>query len=487
MPVNEIFAFSSAIEMLEALRDRVVSACELLELHLKRIAFYNPRLNVIVTKGYEEAWRAAKACDEGTRGRNGAFQGLPVTIKDCIHTKGLPTTGGIPERASAIAVNDARLTARIRGAGAVIMGKTNVPPFASDWQCDNALFGRTNNPWNLTHTPGGSTGGAAAVAAGLTPLEFGGDFAGSIRIPASFCGVYGHKPSETAVARSGHFPGSELPNAAKAMSVQGPIARTAEDLELALDVVAGPDVGEDVAWRLSLPSARHKRLVEYRVAIMPPITWQPVDREIIAAVERVAAVLGRAGARVRQAQPDSFGDVRSYFELYLSIFWALATAGQDDDQRDRHACRCLANPDEFVQSYARGLKASASEYLSWFAERERHRAAYRAFFREWDVLIAPANIVNAFPHTNERHLKIDGDLVRYDRQLVYPALATLTGQPATAFPVGLNQLGLPVGLQVIGPYLEDRTPIHFAALVARELGGYSRPAGFDVGTESAAD
>lgn len=479
-------AFASATEMMQALRTQQVTCAELLDLHLRRMARYNPRLNAIAIPDYDNARRVAVAADAArARGEDAALLGLPLTIKDCIYVQGLPTTGGVPERRQAVADADARLTARVRAAGAVLMGTTNVPPYAADWQSANPLFGRSNNPWELTRTPGGSTGGgAAALAAGLTPLEFGGDFAGSIRIPAAFCGVYGHKPSETALPRSGHFPGLNLPNAAVAMAVQGPLARSAADLELALDVIAGPDVGEDVAWRLVLPPARHERLANYRVAVLPRIPWVPVDEDIMAAVEDLSRRLGRAGVQVQEIQPETFGDLRDYYTLYLSIFFAISSAGQPAAERRQQAEQYRATADEFQTAYAGGLEASASDYILWYGRREQYRAAYRAFFRDWDVLLAPTNIVNAFPHTDapmpERMLDVNGKAVSYALQFVYPALANLSGQPATAFPVGFSRTGLPIGLQVIGPYLEDRTPIRFAALVAQEWGGFRRPPGYDV-------
>jgi amidase len=482
-PLN---AFASATEMLHALRTRQVTSAELLDLHLRRMARYNPRLNAIVTPDYDNARRVAVAADAArARGEDAPLLGLPLTVKDCIYVQGLPATGGVPERRQALADADSRLTARLRAAGAVLMGTTNVPPYAADWQSANPLFGRSNNPWDLTRTPGGSTGGgAAAVAAGLTPLEFGGDFAGSIRIPAAFCGIYGHKSSETALPRSGHFPGPNFPNAAVAMAVQGPLARSTADLELALEVIAGPDVGEEVAWRLVLPPTRHERLADYRVAVLPRIAWAPVDDEIMAAVEELSIRLGRGGVQVQEIQPEAFGDLRAYHTLYLSILFAISSAGQPAEERQRQAEQFCATADEFQAAYARGLEASASDYILWYGWREQYRAAYRAFFRDWDVLLAPANIVNAFPHTDapmpERLLHVNGQAVSYDLQSVYPALANLTGQPATAFPVGLTRTGLPIGLQVIGPYLEDRTPIRFAALVAQEWGGFRPPPGYDV-------
>jgi amidase len=484
--LQQIDAFASATEMLQVLRTKQISAVELLDLHLERIERYNPQLNAIVTPNYDAARRVAASADEARAGgEDKPLLGLPLTIKDCIYVKGLPTTGGVPERAEAIAEADAPIVARVRAAGAVIMGKTNVPPYAADWQSDNPLFGRSNNPWDLTYTPGGSTGGgAAAVATGLTPLEFGGDFGGSIRVPAAFCGVYGHKPSETAVPRSGHFPGPNFPNAVTAMAVQGPLARGAEDLELALNVIAGPDVGEDVAWRLEMPPARHERLADFRVAVLPPIEWLPVDDEIMATLDKLATQLDRAGAQVKDIQPEALGDVRDYYRVYVSIMSALSNVGRPESDRLQEAEETRRH-DETLHglAWADGLQASASDYVIWFGQREHYRAALRAFFEQWDVLLAPASFTNAFLHNDdpwpERQLDVNGRAVSYDLQAVYPSLCNLSGHPGTAFPVGQTRSGLPVGLQAIGPYLEDRTPIRFAALVAQAFGGFCRPPGYD--------
>ena len=481
-----IDAFASAADMLQALRAKRISAVELLDLHLGRIERYNPPLNAIVTPNYDAAHQSAQAADEArARGEERPLLGLPLTIKDCIYVKGLPTTGGLPERADAISEEDAPVAARTRAAGAVILGKTNVPPYAADWQASNPLFGRSNNPWDLERTPGGSTGGgAAALAAGLTPLGFGGDMGGSIRIPAAFCGVYGHKPSELVIPRRGHFPGPNVTNPATALYVQGPLARSAEDLELALDVVAGADEGEDVAWRLELPPARHVNLGDYRVAVMPPIAWTPVDEEITGALDRLATQLGQAGAQVKEVQPEALGDMREYCRIYSSINSAINNTGRPEDERRQEAENIRRHTDDpSALAWAAGLDASASDYIVWFGYREHFRAAFRAFFQQWDVLLSPANVVNAFPHDDspghERQLEINGELAPYDLQLVYASLCNLNGHPGTAFPAGQTCSGLPIGLQAIGPYLEDRTPIRFAALVAQECGGFCRPPGYD--------
>jgi amidase len=471
--------FATATAMLDALRGRNISAVELLEMHLAQIARRNPGLNAIITPDYENARRTAERADATrARGDDSALLGLPMTIKDCIDVAGLPGTAGVPEFAERRPTNDAPVVARVRAAGAAIIGKTNVPPWAGDWQADNPIFGRTNNPWDLERTPGGSTGGgAAALAAGMIPLELGSDIGGSIRVPAAFCGVYGHRPSDSAIPRSGHFPGAPLPNAAIVMGVQGPLARSAEDLRLAFDVVAGPDVGEDAGYQLAIRPARHERLADYRVAVLPPLDWMPVDPEIMAAQDDLATRLRASGVHVEQTQPDF--DLRAYHGLYRSLLSVIDTLAMPAEERQQEATAMRVGGDAFEIAAADGMTATAANLVIWFERRERYRAAWRAFFRAWDILLTPVFITPAFPHMTGpfpgRTLAIDGAAVPYSRGLVYPSLATLAGQPATAFPTGQTKAGLPIGLQAIGPYLEDYTPMHFTALIAQEWGGFVPP------------
>jgi amidase len=483
-------AFAPAVQMLQALRERRISAVELLDLHLRRIEKYNPALNAIVTPDYTNARRSAEAADAARkRGEDLPLLGLPVTVKDSINVRGLRTTVGMPDWAEAVVDWDAPLVSRLRAAGAVIMGKTNVPPMIWDWQANNPVFGRTNNPWDLERTPGGSTGGgAAALAAGLTPLEFGSDIAGSIRVPAAFCGVYGHKPSETALPRTGQFPFSPLPSNGMVMGVLGPLARSAADLALAFGIIAGPEEGEDAAWRLEIPPARHARLAGFRVAVLPRPGWLPLDPEILAALDRLAGDLRRAGATVAEAQPEGFGDLRQHTQVYMSLLWSVGGLILPPDGLQPLVDAYRALGDEFADAAVLGLTASAAGYFGLRIQREQVRAAYRAFFRDWDVLLTPITLAPAFLHQPMawpplvtlpgRTLDVAGQSVSEDWAFVYPGIATLSGQPATAFPAGLTHSGLPIGLQAIGPYLEDHTPIEFAALVEREYGGFRPPAGY---------
>lgn len=478
--------FASARAMLDALEMRQVSAVELLEQHLARIARHNPTLNAIVIPNEEEARKQAARADAAyERGQwLGTLHGLPLTIKDCIEVAGLRATAGVKALAENVSTESAPVAQRVLDAGAVLLGKTNVPPYAGDWQANNPVFGRTNNPWDLGRSPGGSTGGgAAALAAGLTPLEFGSDIGGSIRIPAAFCGVYGHRPSDSAVPRNGHVPGSPIPNPALLMGVQGPLARSAGDLELALDVITGPVVGEDVAWRLELPPARHTELADFRVAILPPVDWLPVDAEIAAALDDLAARLRHLGATVAETQPEGY-DLRKHHETYTALLNLYMFSDTPDEQRAQMAQGLRGSSNPLEQATLLGLTATAPQFLRLLQRRERERAQFRAFFRDWDVLLAPVTITPAFEHVDpalsfsKRTITINGQTIPYGWLSIYPGVATLIGHPATAFPCGRTSGGLPIGLQAIGPYLEDRTTIAFAAMLEKALGGFTPPPAF---------
>jgi amidase len=472
--------FSSASEMAQSLRQREISARELLDVHLNRIEQVDPALNSIVVKDFDRARRDAAAADQRlANGDTAPWLGVPITIKESIDVEGLPSTAGVPFRKGHIAPKDAITVQRLRAAGAVVIGKTNVCTWLADFIADNPIYGRTNNPYDLTRTPGGSSGGSASLAAGLTAMDLGSDLGGSIRVPAAFCGLYGHRPSETIIPNSGHFPGSSLPNAAAVMAVQGPQARSAIDLELALDTIAGADVGMNAGWKLQLPPARHERLKDFRVAVLPSLPWVAVDREIQSALQRVSNELSRLGAQVRPAQPkfdlaDSYALFRTTMGVMVSIRWTA-------DRRAEVAAQKIATGDRFQIAEARGIQATSGDYLILHEHRETYRAAWREFFRDLDVLLTPATISVAFEHTtvptSQRRLTIDGREMDFDYMSFYTGLSNFPGQPATAFPAGRTAAGLPVGLQAIGPFLEDRTPMRFAHLLEKELGGFTPPVG----------
>jgi amidase len=363
----DLDTFATATEMLAALRARRIGAVDLLDAHRRRIERHNPELNALVELDFERARGDAAAADtRRQRGDDAPLLGLPMTLKESINVRGLRTTVGMSMWKDFRSEHDAPVTIRVKRAGAVVMAKTNVPQMLADWQSSNPVYGRTNNPWDLSRTPGGSTGGgAAALAAGLTPLEFGSDIGGSIRVPAAFCGVYGHRPSETAMPRSGQFPFPPMPNAAVVMGVQGPMARGADDLELALGVAGGADTGEDVAWTLAIPPARHERLAAYRVAVLPAVDWVPVDAEVAAALEQVVARLGALGCRVKTAQPEGFGNHRQHYALYLTLLSAVTSSRVPPDQRRARVEVMRARDDEWSRASQAGIQSGAPDYIAW--------------------------------------------------------------------------------------------------------------------------
>jgi len=480
MVQSDLNVFSPAADMVGALSAGHISAVELLELHLQRIEHRDGLINSMVVRTFEQArLDAAQADADRSRGEQRPLLGLPVTIKESIDVAGSATTAGVMARTGHRAQRDALTVRRLREAGAIVVGKTNVCPWLADLIADNPVYGRTNNPWDLSRTPGGSSGGSAAVAAGFSPLDLGSDLGGSIRIPAAFCGLWGHKPSEGAVPNSGHFPGSSLPNAGWLMAAQGPVARSALDLELALDVLAGPDVGMDAAWQLQLPPARRNRLADFRIAVLPSLDWLPVDPEIISAIDALADGLRKQGAKVVEQSPAGLGDLREFYRQSRIVMSALVSAHWPAAQRE-NIIKDRESRGEFSHSAdVFGFRAAASDFLKAHEQRERYRQGYRDFFHDFDILLTPMSLVPAFLHPTlpvcDRQLEIAGKSVGFDYMTFYPSLASLPGHGATAFPVGMSQSGLPLGAQAIGPFLEDRTPIRFAQLVEQSFGGFTPP------------
>jgi amidase len=478
---SDIGPFSTAVEMLEALDAKRVSSVELVEAHLARIDKHDGALNSIPVRTPERALDEATRADRArAAGEGGALLGLPMTLKESTQVAGLPQSAGIVPLKDHRPAQDGPIARAVFAAGACLLGKTNIPEAVADWQADSEVYGRTNNPWDLSRTPGGSTGGgSAALAAGLTPLEIGSDIGGSIRVPAAYCGVYGHRPSQTAVPTPGAFPLADLPNPSIVMGVQGPLARSARDLELLLDVVSGPVVGEAVGWRLDLPPARHDRLVDFRVAIMPPLDSAQPSEAMRGKVDELAALLGEVGATVAETMP-TLGD--GYFHDYGMLLTAITTQAQSREQREAESVRLADHEDPFARAMAAGLTLDAPALFQLLNRRERARLTWREFFTEWDILVSPAALDAAFPHQTrpqqERTLAVDDRTVRYSTNMVYPMIPIFAGQPATAFPAGLNADGLPLGLQAIGPYLEDRTTLRFAQLLEAEWRGFEPPPAF---------
>ena len=440
---------AGAGQLAAALAAGQVSAVELFDAAVSRIERLDGPINAVVVRDFDRALGAAKAADAAlARGERRPLLGVPMTVKEAFNVAGLPTTWGSPAFGGWIADTDATAVARLKAAGAVILGKTNVPPFLSDWQSANPIYGRTNNPHDLTRVPGGSSGGsAAALAAGFTPLEFGSDIGGSIRVPSAFCGVYGHKPSYNLVPQRGHTPpGTD--GVGPPLNVVGPLARSVEDLVLALDIVAGPDDEESAGYRLALPPPRHAELRDFRVLMLTDHPLAAVDSEILAALDGLAARLEEAGAAVSRGS-DLLPDLAVAHGVYLGILMTAMSRG--------------APPAPNLMN--------AHAYLNALDGQLAVRRRWAGVFDAFDVIIAPVLGVAAFPHKDgewtERTLTIDGRETPFADQLVWPGLATLGNLPATAVPIGKTAAGLPIGAQIIGPYLEDRTTLAFADLISR--------------------
>lgn len=480
--------FQSAAALARAVQRREIGARELLEHFIARVELHNPKINAVVARDFEAARARAAAADEAlARGEIwGPLHGLPMTIKDAYEVKGLRTTGGSPEYKDHVPARSATAVERIERAGAVIFGKTNVPFLSGDLQTFNEIYGTTNNPWNLACVPGGSSGGsAAALAAGLTALELGSDIGGSIRTPAHFCGVFGHKSTFGIVPKRGHVSPPPGALAEGELSVAGPLGRSAEDLDLLLSVVAGPDELAAPGWKLDLPAPRARKPHELRAAVWIDDPYCDIDRESAGLLNDAAKALAEAGAHVDwKARPDF--TLAWSTEVYLTLLHSITASRFPDKVKERLAERAKALPAgdrSHLMLQARGANISFAERLVWLEHQAQLRAKWAAFFRDYDVVLAPTLMRPAFPHDqrsnwHERRLPVNGVEREYFDVLIWAGPAMVAHLPATTVPVGVTRDGLPVGLQIIGPHLGDRTTIAAAGMVEKLLGGFRAPPGF---------
>ena len=489
-PTAEDTAYRTAVDLLAMLRAREISCRELLDLHIDRVERLNPTVNAVVALDVERARARADAADAAlAKGQDwGPLHGLSMTIKDSFETAGLLTTSGAPELAGYVPKSDAVAVARLKSAGAVVFGKTNLPLYAADVQSYNEVHGVTNNPWDVERCAGGSSGGAAAaLAAGLTPLELGSDIGGSIRNPAHYCGVFGHKPSFGVVPMRGHIPGPPGSLSPADIAVAGPLARSTEDLELALDTLAGPDEWQGKGWRLDLPPPRHASASETRVAAWLDDPTCPIDTEVAAVLEAAVEAVARSGVPVdRTARPGfKFLDAIRIFQRLLVPIMAQ---DMTEETLARFAEQTKAAPPESEADSPteRFRRYAVSRHVDWLnadAERAHLRAAWATFFEDYDVLLAPVMPTAAYPHDHQpdwgkRTITINGKPFPYSEQIAWAGLIGVAMLPSTVVPVGLTASGLPVGMQIVGPYLEDRTALHFARAVAEATGGFRPPPGY---------
>ncbi|MET9490363.1 amidase [Nocardia sp. NPDC006630] len=480
------WSFLAVEELSAALRAGEVTSVELTEEAIARIERDDKAINAICVPDFDRARAAARRADEAlARGEERPLLGIPVTVKECYNIAGLPTTWGMPQYANYMPAEDAVQVARLEAAGAVMLGKTNVPLGLQDIQSFNEIYGTTNNPWDHDRTSGGSSGGsAAALASGFGTLSIGSDIAGSLRTPAHFCGIYAHKPTLGLVANRGMVapPEPALPLDLD-LAVVGPMARTARDLTLLLDVMAGPDpLTRGVAYDLALPPARHERLANFNVLVLEDHPLIPTGSAVRAGVNRVADALADAGARVERHSP-LLPDLTEAATLYTQLMFASSIARfpvESYEQLQTRAAGLSADDQSLDATRLRAMVFSLRDWLEANNRRELHRHGWRQLFAEFDAVVCPITPTPAFPHDHnpnplERRIDIDGVEYPYFDQLVWAGVATMPGLPATAIPAGRSPEGLPVGVQLIGPMFEDRTPLRLAELLEQRIGGFQAP------------
>ena len=460
--------YQSATQLARAIREGRASARELLEAFLERVDRLNPQLNAVVVQDRDGARARADAADAARRRGEplGPLHGVPMTIKESYDFTGTPTTWGIPELRDNIAASDALAVQRLAAAGANVFGKTNVPIRLADFQSYNEIYGTTGNPWDPERTPGGSSGGsAAALAAGMTGLEIGSDIGGSIRNPAHFCGVFGHKPTWGLVPPRGHALGGVL--TPTDLSVLGPLARSAEDLECALRAIAGPDLLESAGMKVELPQL-HEPVSQLRVAVWKTDPICPSSRDVMARVDAVAVALAAAGAQVDEAARPAFSSEHSHetFSALLSAAMAARLPDADFAAAVRRAESAPPDDRSPATTQARWQTLRLRDWARVNEARTKIRWAWQRFFQQYDVLLTPVMPTSAFPHDQrpfgEREVLVDGRAHPYFMQTFWAGLAGVAYLPATVVPAGRCSSGLPIGVQIVGPAFGDLRTIQLA-------------------------
>jgi amidase len=472
----------SATDLAAAIARREVSSREALAHFVARVDELDGPLNSVVTRDLDAAYAAADAADAVTaRGdATGPLHGVPMTVKDSFSTAGMRTTSGAPELAEHVPEEDAAPVAALRAAGAVVWGKTNLPIYAGDMQSYNEVFGTTNNPWDVERTPGGSSGGsAAALAARFTPLEVGSDIGGSIRLPAHMSGVYGHKPSYGIVPAHGQIPGPPGTLTQADLAVAGPMARTVTDLELGLGLMSGPDRWNRPAWRLELPPPRDTELSRLRIATWFVDDSCPLDPEVAAVLNGFVERVEEAGGKVEREVTPGF-DLTKAAERFFALLAAALAGSYPASQLEEFA---LADGTDAVAETKRSTSMRHRQWLSHNEGRLQLRRRFERFFEAYDVVLLPVMPCVAFGH-DHREPMAGRTVITEARERPYWELnrwmapAGACYLPATVVPVGLARSGLPVGVQIVGPYLHDRTTLAFAAAAEAIVGPCPTPPGF---------
>lgn len=469
----------SATEVAAAIAAKQVSSSEVLEHLVARIERLDGDVNAVVRFDLDRARDAARAADESVqRGDDlGPLHGVPMTIKDSFQTEGCVTTSGAPELADFVPDADAWPVARLRAAGAVVFAKTNLPIYAGDIQSYNDVYGTTNNPHDPSRTPGGSSGGsAAALAMGFTPIELGSDIGGSIRVPAHYSGVVGHKPSYGIVPAHGQIPGPPGTLSQADLAVAGPMARSVADLRVGLDVMAGPDRWESPAWRLDLPPSRARELSEFRVAAWLDDDHCPVDADTARVLADLVGAIEGAGGRVDVEARPAF-TLAKVDDVFQHLLYLALSGGHDKGKIERMA---IAEGDDPVSQVKRATAMRHRDWLSYHERRLQLRERWSEFFGSYDAILMPVHPRAAIPHDHsepmwERTVEIGGETRPYLGLFGWIGPAGAAYLPSTVVPVGMSSDGLPIGVQVVGPYLHDHTTLRLAELVSELSGGCPRP------------
>jgi amidase len=479
--------YRSAFELASAIKSGELTSSEVLEFFLDRVDKVNPRLNIVVAEDRDRARKRATEADVAiTKGEDwGPLHGVPITIKDAYATEGIVTVDGIPEYKDFIPEFNADGVQRYVDAGAIVFGKTNVPLNSSDIQSYNVIYGQTNNPWDVSRTCGGSSGGAsAALAAGLTPLELGSDIGGSIRTPAHFNGIFGHKPSHGIVSQRGHLPVPESLSEGD-LWVPGPLATSVDDLKQAMKLLIGPNEAMAVGWKVDLPPARAENPDQLRVATYFEDPNVVLDVESKALLESTAATLEKIGARVtRDVKPDF--DTTENHEVYMRLLTAAMSAGIPPAERAKmeelanNAAPGTNDPEELNAQMA---TASHTDWIILNERRFRLASQWREFFQDYDVLLCPVAVVPAFSHDHsepmgKRMIEINGEQRSYWDLLFWAGFSLVSYLPATVAPAGRTRANLPVGVQIVGPYLEDNTCLAVASMLEQHHQAFEAPPGF---------
>jgi amidase len=476
--------FQTAKQLASAIRKKKIGCLELLDLYVKRVEAHNPALNAIIARDVEGARKRAKAADKAVKAgkKLGPLHGVPMTIKESFDVVGYPTTWGIPAFKDHKATRNSLVAQRMIDAGVTLFGKTNVPLMLADYQSYNEIYGTTNNPWDLTRSPGGSSGGSgAALAAGLTGIEAGSDIGSSIRNPAHYCGVYGHKPTWGVVSPKGHAVGGSVSPGAD-IAVVGPLARGADDLEIAMDVMAGPDEIDGRGWKLALPRSRKKKLRDFKVAVLLDDRHAEVDQSVQDQIQKLADFLARTKVKVSDAARPAF-DTADVHEVYMKLLRAATSGRTPDDEYDRtraHVADLQPGDKSSLAQMLRGAVISHRDWLALNERRHRMRLAWDAFFEDYDVLLCPVASTAAFPHNHEpdrvkRSLIVNNKKLPTFDQLFWAGYSGVTYLPATAAPIGETSDGLPIGVQIVGPQYGDYTCIQFAKLLEQDYRRFAPP------------